>query len=106
VVWVLFIIILLQLAKRTLKKKFSNTETRYKSQKIVETIGYFLLVILTISYFTGNIKDLTLAIGLLTAGITISLQELILSVAGSLFICKGLPTRRPDRDKRDKRRCH
>ncbi len=86
VVWVVFITILLQLIRRTLKKKFSNTETRYKSQKIVETVGYFLLVILTISYFTGNIKDLTLAIGLLTAGITITLQELILSVAGSLFI--------------------
>ncbi|MBT8280421.1 MAG: mechanosensitive ion channel family protein [Muriicola sp.] len=86
VVWVLFILVLIHLAKRTLKKNLPSTETRYKSQKIVETIGYFLLIILTISYFTGNIKDLTLAIGLLTAGITITLQELILSVAGSLFI--------------------
>ncbi|QBA64119.1 mechanosensitive ion channel family protein [Muriicola soli] len=86
IVWVIFILILIQLAKRTLKKNLPSTETRYKSQKIVETIGYFLLIILSISYFTGNIKDLTLAIGLLTAGITITLQELILSVAGSLFI--------------------
>ena len=86
VVWVLFIIILLQFVRRALKKRLPNAETRYKSQKIVETFGYFLLVVLTISYFTGNIKDLTLAIGLLTAGITITLQELILSVAGSLFI--------------------
>ncbi len=86
VVWVVFIIIFLQFVRRALKKRLPNTETRYKSQKIIETIGYFLLVVLTISYFTGNIKDLTLAIGLLTAGITITLQELILSVAGSLFI--------------------
>lgn len=86
VVWVLLIIILLQFIRRSLRKRIPNAETRYKSQKIVETFGYFLLVVLTISYFTGNIKDLTLAIGLLTAGITITLQELILSVAGSLFI--------------------
>ena len=86
VVWVLLIILFLQFIRRALKKRLPNAETRYKSQKIVETIGYFLLVVLTISYFTGNIKDLTLAIGLLTAGITITLQELILSVAGSLFI--------------------
>ncbi len=86
VVWVLLIILFLQFIRRALKKRLPNAESRYKSQKIVETIGYFLLVILTISYFTGNIKDLTLAIGLLTAGITITLQELILSVAGSLFI--------------------
>ena len=84
--WVLFIIVLLQFVKRALKHRLPNTDTRYKSQKIVETIGYILLIILTISYFTGNIKDFTLAIGLLTAGITITLQELILSIAGSLFI--------------------
>ncbi len=84
--WVIFIILLLQFARRTLKKRLPNADTRYKSQKIIETIGYFLLIILTISYFTGNIKDFTLAIGLLTAGITITLQELILSIAGSLFI--------------------
>jgi small-conductance mechanosensitive channel len=86
VLWVLFIILLLQFVKRALKSRLPNTDTRYKSQKIIETIGYFLLIILTISYFTGNIKDFTLAIGLLTAGITITLQELILSIAGSLFI--------------------
>ena len=86
VVWVLLIILFLQFIRRALKKRLPNAETRYKSQKIVEAFGYFLLVVLTISYFTGNIKDLTLAIGLLTAGITITLQELILSVAGSLFI--------------------
>jgi small-conductance mechanosensitive channel len=85
-VWVLFILFLLQFAKRMLKSRLPSTDTQYKSQKIVETIGYILLIILTISYFTGNIKDFTLAIGLLTAGITITLQELILSIAGSLFI--------------------
>ncbi len=86
VVWVLFIFLLLKFLRRTLKKNLSKTDARYKSQKIIEVIGYVLLLILTLSYFTGNIKDFTLAIGLLTAGITITLQELILSVAGSLFI--------------------
>jgi small-conductance mechanosensitive channel len=52
----------------------------------VELLGYALIIFLTISYFTGNIKDFTLAIGLLTAGITITLQELILSIAGSFYI--------------------
>ena len=56
------------------------------AQKAVEIFGYILLVIVTISFFTGSIKDFALAIGLLTAGITITLQELILSVAGSFYI--------------------
>jgi small-conductance mechanosensitive channel len=85
-VWVLFIILLLQFLRRFLKKNLPTTSTRYKSQKAIEVFGYFLLLILTLSYFTGSIKDFTLAIGLLTAGITITLQELILSIAGSLYI--------------------
>lgn len=45
-----------------------------------------MIIILSFFYFTGNIKDFTLAIGLFTAGIAFTLQELILSIAGSLFI--------------------
>ncbi len=44
------------------------------------------VALLSFSYFTGNIQDFALAIGLLTAGITITLQELFLSVAGSFYI--------------------
>ncbi len=44
------------------------------------------MVILSFSYFTGNIKDFTLAIGLFSAGIAFTLQELILSIAGSIYI--------------------
>ena len=41
---------------------------------------------MSFSYFTGNIKDFTLAIGLFSAGVAFTLQELFLSIAGSLFI--------------------
>ena len=63
-----------------------DTNIRYKSQKGIEILGYIFIALLTITYFTGKISDLTLAFGLLTAGITITLQELILSVAGSFYI--------------------
>lgn len=85
-IWVFFILFVVQFLRRFLKKNLPDSHARYKSQKGVEIIGYVLLIPLTISYFTGNIKDFTLAIGLLTAGITITLQELILSIAGSLYI--------------------
>lgn len=84
--WVLFIVGLLQFFRRMLRRNLPDSNTRYKSQKGVEVIGYIILIILSLSYFTGNIKDFTLAIGLLTAGITITLQELILSIAGSMYI--------------------
>ena len=72
--------------RRFLKKKLPDNSLKYKSQKGIEVIGYFLAILITISYFTGSIKDFGLAIGLLTAGITITLQELILSIAGSFYI--------------------
>ena len=84
--WVLLTFFAIQLLRRWIRQGISNTSVRYKSQKSVEIVGYLFLILLTISYFTGSIKDLTLAIGLLTAGITITLQELILSIAGSLYI--------------------
>jgi len=86
VVWVVLIIVVIGFLRKFLRRNLPNTSVRYKSQKGVEIIGYILIVLLSISYFTGNIKDFTLAIGLLTAGITITLQELILSIAGSFYI--------------------
>ena len=84
--WVVVVFTLTQYLKRLIRRKTGNNNIRYRSQKIIEVFGYLLLIIVTITYFTGNIKDMALAIGLFTAGITITLQELILSIAGSVYI--------------------
>lgn len=83
---VILIFLIISFLRRLLRKKLPDYSLRYKSQKAVEFFGYILIIIITISYFTGNIKDFALSIGLLTAGITITLQELILSIAGSFYI--------------------
>jgi small-conductance mechanosensitive channel len=84
--WVVVILGIIQYLRSRIRRGISDSNTRYKTQKGVEVFGYLLLIILTLSYFTGNIKDVALAIGLFTAGITITLQELILSIAGSVYI--------------------
>lgn len=86
VLLVIFILFLIQILRRIIRHRITDTSARYKSQKGVEIIGYFVLIILSFSYFTGNIKDFTLAIGLFSAGIAITLQELFLSIAGSIYI--------------------
>ncbi|MGB5419936.1 mechanosensitive ion channel family protein [Algibacter sp.] len=86
VLLVTFVLAIIQLLRRYLRNKVANTGVRYKSQKGIEIIGYIVLIILSFSYFTGNIKDFTLAIGLFSAGVAFTLQELILSIAGSLYI--------------------
>lgn len=83
---VTIILIFIQLIKKFFKRHIDNNTIRYKSQKSFEIIAYFFLAIITVFYFTGNIKDFTLIIGFFSAGIAFTLQELILSIAGSLFI--------------------
>ena len=80
------IFLLIKWVRQLVKKNLPDNSLKYKAQKAIEVIGYFLIILITISYFTGNINDFGLAIGLLTAGITITLQELILSIAGSFYI--------------------
>lgn len=85
-IWVLSIIIFIRFLRKLIRKNLPDTTTRYKAQKGVEIVGYIILIILSISYFTGSIKDFTIAMGIFTAGIAFTLQELILSIAGSLYI--------------------
>ena len=85
---VLLIVIMLgiHILRNYFKRKISNTDIRYKAQKGIEVIGYVLLVIIAIGYFSGTIKDFTIIIGVFTAGLAFTLQELILSIAGSVYI--------------------
>lgn len=85
--WVLIIIIGIRVLRKIARNRIENVSFRYKTQKGIEVIGYVLISILFLIFFTaGNIKDYSLVIGLFTAGITFTLQELILSIAGSFYI--------------------
>jgi small-conductance mechanosensitive channel len=86
IVIVAFVLLCVQFIRRFLKKNIANTSVRYKSQKGIELIGYFVLAFITVLYFTGSIKDFTVTLGLLSAGLAFTLQELILSIAGSVYI--------------------
>ncbi|MEZ5008753.1 MAG: mechanosensitive ion channel [Chitinophagales bacterium] len=85
-VWMVFILVVIYFLRKLIRRRISDTSVRYRAQKGVEMFGYFLIILLSISYITGNVKNLTLIIGLLSAGIAFTLQELILSIAGSIYI--------------------
>ncbi len=85
--WILFILVSIALLRKLLKRRIADTSIRYKAQKGVEVAGYLLIGLLILVSFTlENIADYTIIIGLFTAGITFTLQELILSITGSFFI--------------------
>lgn len=85
-IWVILIFILIAWIRRLIRKNLPDNSVKYKTQKGIEVIGYIFIILITITYFSGNINDFGLAVGLLTAGITITLQEIILSIAGSFYI--------------------
>ncbi len=85
--WILLIVLIIGFLRKLLKKRIEDTSVRYKAQKGVEIIGYFLIILMIFMAITlDDIKDYTIIIGLFTAGITFTLQELILSIAGSFYI--------------------
>nr|WP_273569045.1 mechanosensitive ion channel family protein [Maribacter sp. Hal144] len=85
--WLFVIVISISFLRKLLKRRIDDVTVRYKAQKGVEIIGYVLIVLLLLISFTlESVKDYTIIIGLFTAGITFTLQELILSIAGSFYI--------------------
>lgn len=85
--WVIIIIFLIVFSRKQVKKHITNVSYQYKIQKMIEVVGYFLIAFLILVSFTlDNLKDYTLIIGLFTAGIAFTLQEIILSIAGSFYI--------------------
>lgn len=85
--WILIIIVGIRVLRKIVRNRIANVSFRYKTQKGIEVFGYVLIVILLLVFFTaGNIRDYSLIIGLFTAGIAFTLQELILSIAGSFYI--------------------
>ncbi|WP_452219265.1 mechanosensitive ion channel family protein [Lacinutrix undariae] len=86
IIILVFVLLCIHFIRTFLKRNIANASVRYKSQKGVELLGYFILGFITVLYFTGSIKDFTVTLGLLSAGLAFTLQELILSVAGSVYI--------------------
>ncbi|MBO0592701.1 mechanosensitive ion channel [Cellulophaga sp. E16_2] len=86
-VWIIVIVAIIGFFRKLLKKRITDLSIRYKAQKGIEIIGYTLIFFLILLSFTvKNLEDYTIIIGLFTAGITFTLQELILSIAGSFYI--------------------
>jgi small-conductance mechanosensitive channel len=85
--WITIIILTIGFLRKLLKRRINDVAIRYKAQKGVEVIGYvFIGLLLLISFTVESLEDYTIIIGFFTAGVTFTLQELILSIAGSFYI--------------------
>jgi small-conductance mechanosensitive channel len=80
-----------------LMRRLPDVPSKYRLQKALEAGGYVLGAMVFAGFLAAGSVDTALFLGLLTAGLAFTLQELILSVAGSLYIFSGGTYRPGDR---------
>lgn len=74
------------LIKKIIPKYVATTNSRYKARKLINFIGYGLIIISLLNVFSNQLTGLTVFIGVAGAGIAFALQEVIASIAGFIVI--------------------
>ncbi|WP_298364319.1 mechanosensitive ion channel domain-containing protein [uncultured Lutibacter sp.] len=80
--WACLILFFSWIIKKSITKKITDNPTRYRIKKIISLVSYALIILLVVISFTGKVQYFTVSIGLISAGIAFTLQEVILSTAG------------------------
>lgn len=83
------VLILAWLARKAVNRTISDNALRYKARKAIRFAGYILVIILAVASFAGQMQYVTVALGLITAGIAFALQSVIQSMAGWVAILSG-----------------
>ena len=88
---VVFIIILIisKVFKKKLTKQIVDNSARYKTKKLIDFVGFALMIVMISIVYSDKLGNLTVAFGVAGAGIAFALQEVIASVAGWLAIMFG-----------------
>lgn len=81
-----FIVLVNKLTKKMIQVKSRKRQDSYRWQKTLGYISMFLTVIIIFKIWLGNLSSLMTMLGLVAAGLTITLKEVILNLAGWVFI--------------------
>jgi small-conductance mechanosensitive channel len=94
---IVVITLLRNIIVRFVNLRIEDTVVRYQWQKISGYVAVFLIVIIMLPLWLGGVQDLITYLGLISAGLAIALQGLILDFVGWLFIMFRRPFRVGDR---------
>lgn len=84
--WMCFLLLLSWLARKAANRAIRDNSTKYRVKKVIRFASYGGILILAVLSFTGKMQYFTVALGLLSAGVALALQEVILSIAGWVSI--------------------
>lgn len=83
---VVIILLISALIKRTLNRRISETDKKYKARKAVNMLAYLLMVCVVLFVYSDKLGNVGIALGMAGAGVAFALQEIIVSLAGWLTI--------------------
>lgn len=91
------VIVAFRLFAAYLSTRVHDTDTRYRTRKIISALQYLTVVFVTAVVFKDQLGGLTVAFGVAGAGIAFALQEVIVSIAGWAAVSFGSYYRVGDR---------
>ena len=80
-----------------LLNKIKNTEKRYKWNKVVSYVFYFLLFFIVGSFWFEGFESIATFLGLVAGGVAIALKDPLSNIAGWLYIITRAPFKIGDR---------
>jgi small-conductance mechanosensitive channel len=86
---VLVIALVFRFLGRSLPLYIKDSDTRYRTRKIIGFASYILMLLFVASSFSDSLGQLAVAFGVIGAGIAFALQEVIASFAGWVAISLG-----------------
>ncbi|WP_158728820.1 MULTISPECIES: mechanosensitive ion channel family protein [unclassified Flavobacterium] len=86
---IIIIFIISKIAKGKLSNQFEDNSSRHKTKKLIDFVGFILMIVMLSVVYSDKLGGLTVAFGVAGAGIAFALQEVIASVAGWLAIMFG-----------------
>jgi small-conductance mechanosensitive channel len=72
--------------RRLIPKYISEMQTRYRTRKFINFLGYALVVLVILIVYSNQLTGLAVFLGVAGAGIAFALQEVIASIAGFIAI--------------------
>ncbi|OGI19400.1 MAG: transporter [Candidatus Melainabacteria bacterium RIFOXYA12_FULL_32_12] len=86
IVGIIILNFIIKLIRKQISSRISDPEARYRTRKIITFIGYFVIFLFLLVVFYERLRGLTIAFGVIGAGIAFALQEVITSIAGWIGI--------------------
>ncbi|MBN22257.1 MAG: transporter [Bdellovibrionaceae bacterium] len=76
------IVIITKIVKNVINQKISDHNLKYRTRKVLNFFSFLLILFTTSLIFNDKLGKLTVAFGIVGAGVAFALQELITSTAG------------------------